>query len=182
MTTKSAVQVGGFRCLAAAGALAILAASPSLAQVTFASYGETNSSMQQWAITTSTCMVSSTCTNGLATTTTANGSVQFEFSGVPGAPVGELTADLSLSATSYAIGNCGGVVPPLCSNGNSYGQPGYAGMSSIIDTSLPTGEQDLLSGTFAVTGTPATTGAQFSSSIGSTGGSFNASSYYRLPI
>jgi hypothetical protein len=49
-------------------------------------------------------------------------------------------------------------------------------MFSIIDTGLPTGEQDLLSGTFAVTGTPATTGARFSSSIGSTGGSFDASS------
>jgi hypothetical protein len=90
--------------------------------------------------------------------------------------VGELTAELNLSATSYPIGNCGGVISPACSNGDSYGQPGYSGMFSIIDTSLPTGDQNLLSGTFAVTGTPATTGAQFSSNIGSTGGSFNASS------
>jgi hypothetical protein len=147
-----------------------------MAQVTFASYGETSSDLQQWSITTSTCTVSPTCTNGLTTTTTATGSVQFEFSGVPGAPVGELTGQLNLSATSYAIGNCGGTASPACANGVSYGQPGYAGSFSIVDTSLPTGEQDLLSGTFAVTGTPATTGAQFSSNIGSTGGSFNASS------
>jgi hypothetical protein len=175
---KSTIESGAFRCLVAAGALAIVAASQSIAAppVTFASYGETNSDLDQWTISTTTCTVSSTCTNGLTTTTTASGSVQFEFSGVPGAPMGELTAELTLSATSYAIGNCGGVVSPACSNGDSYGQPGYAGMFSIIDSSLPTGEQNLLSGIFAVTGTPATTGAQFSSNIGSTGGSFNASS------
>src|SRR5580658_1830301 len=124
------IQMGVLRCLAVAGALAIIGASPSVATppVTFASYQETNSDLNEWTITTTTCTVSSTCTNGLTTTTTASGSVQFEFSGVPGAPVGELTAELSLSATSCAMGNCGGVVSPACSNGDSYGQSGYAGM------------------------------------------------------
>ena len=46
--------------------------------------------------------------------------------------------------------------------------------SSVDDRMIVPGA-NLLSGTFAVTGSPSTTGAQFSSSIGSSGGSFNAS-------
>jgi len=159
---------GSIRNLAAMCLLTIAAASPSIAQVTFASYGETDSSVQQWAIFTS----------GLTTTVTASGSVQFEFgSSITGLPFsGFQTATFNLSATSNSIGNCGGIVVPTCANGDSYGQPGYSGIFSIIDTSLPTGFQNLLSGTFAVTGSSATTGAQFSSNIGSSGGSFNASS------
>jgi len=53
-------------------------------------------------------------------------------------------------------------------------QPGYSGTFSFIDNGAAPGA-NLLSGTFSVTGSPATTGAQFSSSVGSSGGSFNAS-------
>src|SRR6185437_15521100 len=73
------------------------------------------------------------------------------------------------------IGNCGNPTTP-CGPGDSLVQPGYAGTFSFIDSSAGSHfGTNLLSGTFAVTGSPATTGAQFSSSVGSTGGSFNAS-------
>jgi len=100
----------------------------------------------------------------------ASGAVLFQFSGVPTQFVGAQTATFTLHATSGQVGNCG----VSCGPGDSFVQPGYSGTFSFIDTQDVPG-LNLLSGTFAVTGSPATTGAQFSSSIGGTGGSFNAS-------
>ena len=139
----------------------ILAGSASAAPVTFAQYTQTNGAIQQWTVSNS----------GTTTTVSATGAVQFTLSGVSGLPFaqGPRAATFTLSATSGQIGNCG----VACGPGDSYVEPGYSGMFSFIDTILGT---NLLSGTFAVTGSPATTGAQFSSSIGSTGGSFNGSS------
>jgi len=138
---------------------AILAGSATAAPVTFAQYNQTNGSTQQWTISNS----------GTTTTVSAAGTVQFTFS-VPGLSLGSgaRDANFALSATSGQIGNCG----VSCGAGDSYVEPGYAGTFSFTDALLGT---NLLSGTFAVTGSPATTGAQFSSSMGGTGGSFNAS-------
>jgi hypothetical protein len=61
-------------------------------------------------------------------------------------------------ATSGQVGNCG----VSCGAGDSFVQPGYTGTFSFIDTATVPGA-NLLSGTFAVTGSPSTTGAQFSS-------------------
>jgi hypothetical protein len=89
-------------------------------------------------------------------------------SGLPFA--GAESANFTFSATSTQLGNCG----KSCGPGDSFVQPGYTGSFSIIDTGSAPGS-DLLSGVFSVTGSPSTTGAQFSSSVGSSGGSFNAS-------
>ena len=142
-------------------ALAAIAVGPVMAApVTFAQYNQLNGNTQQWSITTS----------GSSTVVTATGSVLFTFS-VPGLPFGPSeAATFTLSATSSQIGNCG----VSCGAGDSLVQHGYAGTFSFIDAGLFPGT-NLLSGTFAVTGSPATTGAQFSSSIGGSGGSFNAS-------
>jgi hypothetical protein len=51
-----------------------------------------------------------------------------------------------------------------CGPGDSFVQPGYSGTLSFIDTPVgPDDGDNLLSGSFAVTGSPSTTGAQFSS-------------------
>ncbi len=76
----------------------------------------------------------------------------------------------TLSATSTQIGGC----TVSCGAGDSFTQFGYAGTFSFIDAGRAPGA-NLLSGTFAVTGSPSTTGAQFSSNIGSGSGSFTAS-------
>src|SRR5207253_9561485 len=83
---------------------------------------------------------------------------------------GPETANFTLHAVSNSIGNCG----VSCGPGDSLVQAGYAGTFSFIDADSDVGG-NLLSGTFAVTGSPATTGAQFSSHVGSSGGSFDAS-------
>jgi hypothetical protein len=131
------------------------------ASVTFAQYLQTNGSQQQWSITS----------NGSSVTVTASGQVLFLFSGVTGLPfAGPEAANFTLTATSTQAGNCG----VACGPGDSYVEPGYSGTFSFIDAGSAPGA-NLLSGTFAVTGSPSTTGAQFSSSVGSNGGSFNAS-------
>lgn len=142
-------------------ALAVIAAGPALAlPVTFAQYLQSNGATQQWTISTS----------GGTTTVTATGAVLFQFSGVSVPFSGPEAATFTLSATSSQIGNCG----VSCGPGDSLVQPGYAGTFSFIDAGAAPGA-NLLSGTFAVTGSPSTTGAQFSSSVGGTGASFNAS-------
>jgi hypothetical protein len=148
--------------VAACFALAILAASPSVAgPLTFAQYVQVNGAQQQWTVLTA----------GDLTTASASGTVYFSFAGIPGLPfAGPEIADFTLNATTNQFGNCG----TICGPGDSFVQPGYSGTFSFIDASLTPGA-NLLSGTFAVTGSPSTTGAQFSSSIGSSGGSFNAS-------
>jgi hypothetical protein len=138
----------------------ITVGSATAAPVTFAQYFQQNGSQQQWSVTTA----------GSVTTVNATGAVLFLFSGVPVPFVGSETATFTLHATSGQVGNCG----VNCGPGDSYVQPGYSGTFSFIDTQSAPGV-NLLSGTFAVTGSPSTTGAQFSSSIGSSGGSFNAS-------
>ncbi|HEY6434471.1 MAG TPA: PEP-CTERM sorting domain-containing protein [Acetobacteraceae bacterium] len=143
-------------------AIAAIAASPAMATpVTFAQYFQQNGALQQWSITTS----------GTTTTVKASGAVYFLFSGVSGLPFsGMQTATFSLSATSKSIGACG----VSCGAGDSLTQAGYTGTFSFIDTDSDPGA-NLLSGTFAVTGSPSTTGAQFSSHVGSSGASFDAS-------
>jgi hypothetical protein len=146
--------------LIATFALAILAVSPAMASiVTFAQYNQQTSS-EQWTISTV----------GTTTTVKATGTVWLTFLvptslGTP--PVAPLPATFTFNATSTQVGNCG----VGCANGDSFVQPGYSGTFSFIDTSLPAGDQNLLSGTFAV----APIGASFGSAIGTGGASFRAS-------
>ena len=136
-----------------------------MAQTTFAQYDQVNGAIQQRSI--------SDATSGGITTTTVNatGAVEFTFSEVPGAPVGAQIATFTLAPTTTQIGNC----DVRCGPGDSYVQPGYSGFFSFIDTMPGTYDGDnLLSGTFSVTGSPSTTGAQFSSSIGGGSGSFTS--------
>jgi hypothetical protein len=147
---------------AAGCALAVAGASAAMAgPLTFAQYIQTNGAAQQWTI----------ATTGSSTTVSASGQAYMTLTGVPGLPfAGPELATFTLHATSTQFGNCG----VNCGPGDSYVQPGYAGTFSFIDNGISPGA-NLLSGTFAVTGSPATTGAQFSSSVGGSGGSFNAS-------
>lgn len=150
--------------IALAASLAVGLASISTAHatsVTFAQVIQQDGAAQQWAITTS----------GTTTTITASGAVLFSFSGVAGLPfAGPESATFNFSATSNSLGNCG----VNCGAGDSFVQAGYVGTFSYTDTGANPGT-NLLSGTFAVTGSPSTTGAQFGSHIGSSGGSFDAS-------
>lgn len=145
----------------AAGLVVGATAAASATPVTFAQFVQQNGAMQQWTVTTS----------GNTTTVTASGPVEFTFSGVSGLPFsGTQSATFSLQATSTSLGNCG----VSCGAGDSYAQAGYTGTFSFIESGSTPGA-DLLSGTFAVTGSPSTTGAQFSSHLGSSGASFDAS-------
>jgi len=147
-------------------ALALVVASPALATpLTFAQYFQLNGAQQQWAITNT----------GATTTITASGNVLFNFSGVSGLPfAGPEDAMFTLTVSSGQLGNCA----INCLAGDGFTQQGYTGTFSFIDNSggFANG-MNLLSGTFAITtGSAATTGAQFSSNVGSSGGSFNGSS------
>jgi hypothetical protein len=145
----------------AAGLAAGVATAANAAPVTFAQFVQQNGATQQWSISTA----------GTTTTVLASGAVNFSFSGVSGLPfAGPEPANFTLSATSNSLGNCG----VNCGAGDSFVQAGYSGTFSFIDAGSMPGA-NLLSGTFAVTGSPSTTGAQFSSHIGSSGASFNAS-------
>jgi hypothetical protein len=137
---------------------AVAITSAKAAPVTFAQY---TSGSQQWTISTSKSI----------TTVSATGNVLFSFFNVPGLPFpGQESAIFTLNATSNQLGNCN----VACGAGDGFQQMGYTGTFSFIDAGLNPGA-NLLSGTFAVTGSPASTGAKFSSNIGSSGGSFNAS-------
>lgn len=150
------------RSMAGIAALAAIGSIPALAaDVTFAQYIQTNGSAQEWSVSTS----------GGVTTVHATGAVLFQFSSVPGLPFsGPEAATFTLNATSAQVGNCG----VACGPGDSFVQPGYSGTFSFVDAGIAPGT-NLLSGIFAVTGSPSTTGAQFSSSVGGSGASFNAS-------
>src|SRR5580658_7308161 len=127
------------RLTAAMCALAITAASPSMASTTFAQYNQTNVAQQQWTLSEATV-------SGITTTTiSATGAVKFAFSGITGLPFsGDQAATFSLSATKTTdTGNCG----TACATNDSYTQPGYSGIFSFTDTALGT---NLLSGTFAI--------------------------------
>ncbi len=147
----------------ACGLLAAATASPAAAvPVTFAQYVQQNGNEQAWSIVTDA---------GGTTTVTSNSSVFLSFSGLPFLPfAGPESATFSLSATSSELGNCG----INCGAGDSFVQPGYTGTFSFIDTGIAPGT-NLLSGTFAVTGSPSTTGAQLCSAISSSGAGFAAS-------
>jgi hypothetical protein len=163
MTYHYQVSVRLTSFLVGACAAAVVAAAPVLATpLTFAQYIQSDGAEQQWSISSS----------GGTSVISASGSGKFSFSGVVGSPfVGPESVNFTLSATSNQLGNCG----VSCGPGDSYVQPGYTGAFSFIDTGSAPGA-NLLSGTFAVTNSPSTTGAQFSSSIGSSGGNFNSSS------
>lgn len=134
-------------------AVLLTAGSASAAGITFAQYNQTDGGAQQWTITDST---------GSTTTVSASGTVDFTFSGVPGAPIGPQVANFLLSATSTTAGT---------TSGNAYSEAGFSGTFSFIDMSLPAGYQNLLSGIFQFS----STGAQLNESIGGTGGGFAAS-------
>ena len=131
--------------------------------VTFAQFVQQNGNQQAWSVNTNA---------GGTTTVTANSRVFFTFSGVTGLPFGGAEpATFSLSATSTQLGNCG----LNCGIGDSFVQPGYTGTFSFIDAGAVAGT-NLLSGTFAVSGSPTSSGAQFRSTVGGTGAGFNATS------
>jgi hypothetical protein len=147
------VRLTTFGSLAAVSAGALLTVSPALAAgVTFAQYVQADGTAQQWSISMT----------GVTTTVSASGTVNFSFSGVPGAPGGVLPANFLLSVTSTTGGT---------TNGNAYSEPGFSGMFSFTDTALATGQQNLLSGIFQFDDT----GAQLNESMGGTGGGFGAS-------
>lgn len=144
-------------------ALVIIATIPALAApVTFAQYVQVDGAQQQWTNVTS----------GTTTTITSSGSVFFSFSGISGLPFsGPEAATFSFSATSNSIGNCG----VSCAAGDSYVEPGFSGTFSFIDNGVAPGT-NLLSGTFAVLGDPATSGGEFAGHLGSGVASFTVSS------
>ena len=156
------LRLGLLRGLVVPCTLVALSVGPAMATaVTFAQFIQQNGNTQAWTISTS----------GTTTTVSASAPVMFSFSGVSGLPfAGPENATFTLSATSTQIGSCG----VACGAGDSFSQFGYAGTFSFIDAGAAPGA-NLLSGTFAVTGSPSTTGAQFSSNIGSGNGSFTAS-------
>jgi hypothetical protein len=140
---------------------AAFAASASAASVTFAQTQQSGST-NQWSVTESN--------GGSTVTVAASGQIYFTFltAGTPYGTVPQL-ATFSLSATSTTPGNCGA----SCGAGDTYSEQGYSGGFTSTDVADGT---NLLSGIFStVAGSEATTGAQFSSSMGGSGGSFNAS-------
>jgi len=151
---------------AAVVASAVMSASPSIAQVTFAQFDQTNGSAQQWTLSEATASEITT------TTLTASGSVEFTFGVLPGLPFtnGE-PATFTFSATSTQSGQCN---QPTCANGNSFDQAGYSGTFSFIDAGSNPGA-NLLSGTFSTTGNPSQTGGSFGADIGANEGTFTAS-------
>jgi hypothetical protein len=160
MKSRYAFRLKALRPLTAVCALAILAGGLARADQTFAQVVQVNGTQELWTISTS----------GATTTITASGQEDFLFSGVSGLPFsGVQQATFSFSATSSSAGNCG----VACANGDTFSQQGYAGTFSYTDNS---NGENLLSGTFSTGAVPATSGGQFSSAMGSTGGDFNSSS------
>lgn len=153
MPTKLSVQFGSITSMAAMALLAIAATGSAIADpITFAQYDQTSGSTQQWKISVT----------GDTTKITASGTVDFSFDGIAGAPVGPQVANFKLSATSTTDGTTDGL---------AFSEAGFSGTFSFIDSSLPTADRNLLSGTFQFVDT----GAQLNESIGGTGGGFGAS-------
>ncbi len=154
--------------LIATAALVLIGAGPACADpITFAQFIETNGA-QDWTVSEST--------NGSITTTSvgATGTAYFSFQGLGIEPFGgaPVFANFTLNATSASLGNCA----VSCGAGDGFTQAGYSGTFSFTDA--VTGAlfgSNLLSGTFAVTGSPATTGAQLTANEGSGNASFTAS-------
>jgi hypothetical protein len=74
-------------------------------------------------------------------------------------------ANLTFSATSTSTGACG---TATCPGGDSFTEQGFTGSFSYT-----AGGVNLLSGTFAVNGTPTNSGGKVSSTIAGSGGAFN---------
>jgi hypothetical protein len=76
-------------------------------------------------------------------------------------------ATLSFSASSVENGDCASLT---CTSGGSFTEQGFVGSFSYKAVA---GGANLLSGTFAINATPASSGGKLSSTIGGSGGSFN---------
>jgi hypothetical protein len=156
----------GLAAICAAGFIS--AGAASAAPITFAQFVETDGA-QDWNISESTSA-------GVTTTTTEeSGSAYFSFQGTGAQPFGgsPTLANFTLDATSTSLGNCA----VACGAGDGFTEAGYSGTFSFTDAVAGSlFGTNFLSGTFAVTGSPATTGAQFTSNIGSGNASFTASS------
>lgn len=154
--------------LALMGALALIGSGAARASpITFAQFIETNGG-QDWSVT------ESTTANVTTTTVSATGTVYFSFQGTGVQPFGGLPemANFTLSATSTSLGNCAS----NCGPGDGFTEAGYAGTFAFTDDVAGSlFGTNFLSGTFAVTGSPATTGAQLTSNLGSGNASFTAS-------
>lgn len=139
----------------------IMAGSVSAAadSITFAQFIQTSVSQQQWSISTSAS----------TTTVSASGLVEFAFANYTGLPFNQTqTAQFTLSATSSTTGKC---AHAGCGTGDSFLQPGYTGTFSFIDQASAPGA-NLLSGTFSISSTPATSGALLGASVDSSAASF----------
>jgi hypothetical protein len=80
---------------------------------------------------------------------------------------------MTLNTSSTSLGNCA----VNCGPGDGYAEAGFSGSFSFTDAVVgsPLFGTNFLSGVFSVTGSPATTGAQLISNIGSGNASFTAS-------
>ena len=165
MMNRSPGRLRRLSALAAGCAFALIAAHPAMAiPVTFAQYFQNNGALQEWTITQT----------GNTTNISSTGSVFMLFSGVSGLPFsGPENATFTFSASSTQLGNCA----TNCANNDNFTQNGYTGTFSFIDNGGGVAQgMNLLSGVFAVTGTPSTSGGQFGSTVGATGASFRSSS------
>jgi hypothetical protein len=147
-------------------AACLTAAAPAFAtSTTFAQYVQTNGASQDISI------VTSTLNNTTTTTFSTNDQVYLSFSGVGALPFsGPELATLKITASTTQLGNCGSA----CGTGDNFNEQGYSGSFSFIDNAADPGA-NLLSGTFAINGSAATSGAQFSSNVGAGSASFKAS-------
>jgi PEP-CTERM motif len=84
---------------------------------------------------------------------------------------GPENATFTLHATSSSLGNCG----VACASGDTFTQQGFSGTFSFIDAGSAPGT-NLLSGTFAVNATPASSGGTIGGDVGATDANFRASS------
>lgn len=162
----------GFPCrfistaaISAVLALCAIAPAPAMADsVTFGQYTQFDGATQQWTV--------STGGSPTTTTVTASGQVEFTLSEVPGLTFsGPQLATFSLSVTSTQIGTC----QASCGAGDTLTQFGYSGTFSFTDEEAGYSGMNLLSGTLAVTGTPWSSGGQYTGNVGSTSGSLTAS-------
>ena len=101
----------------------------------------------------------------------ATGQVFFTYQ-VGGTPFGgPVLANFLLHASSSSSGACGSVG---CPTSDSFTEQGFDGTFSYLVASGALAGQNLLSGTFNTNATPTNSGGKFSSTIGSSGSSFNA--------
>ena len=173
LQNKVPIVLRSLATLTFSGIMAVIAAAPSVAApITFAQYIETDGH-QDWTIKTTPSG------GGSLTNIQGDGQVFFSFLGV-GAPFGGAPqlANFSLTANSNSIGNCG----VSCGSGDGYLEAGFSGSFSFTEASAGAlFGQNLLSGTFAVVGSPTTTGAKFTSTVGAGSASFTASSTIASP-